>query len=262
MPAPHATMIIVLNGPLGIGKSTLAEALTESIDACVMLDGDRERAGDTELDSQQAPGPRPQHPSASSFEPWASAAYFRNQGEGAEVRTRSSPMSQASDDDQVARRRLLWDVSQERRAQGRHSETLRSTVTNYVLLASSGLVAVITSDRVVNRYDVALAILLILIGVLGVLFNATYTERYHRNRRRASQLLKALDDLSAVEGSLTIHDIEANADAEHLKHGRFRYVRRRASSHWLWLAFPTIVGILGAVLTVLAILRWSYDPPR
>lgn len=33
-------MFIVLNGPLGIGKSTLAEALTESIDNCVMLDGD------------------------------------------------------------------------------------------------------------------------------------------------------------------------------------------------------------------------------
>ncbi len=33
-------MIIVLNGPLGIGKSTLAEALSESIDQCVMLDGD------------------------------------------------------------------------------------------------------------------------------------------------------------------------------------------------------------------------------
>ena len=34
-------MIIVLNGPLGIGKSTLAEALAESIDECVMLNGDR-----------------------------------------------------------------------------------------------------------------------------------------------------------------------------------------------------------------------------
>jgi len=34
-------MIIVLNGPLGVGKSTLAEALAESIDQCVMLDGDQ-----------------------------------------------------------------------------------------------------------------------------------------------------------------------------------------------------------------------------
>lgn len=33
-------MFIVLNGPLGIGESTLAEALCESIDHCVMLDGD------------------------------------------------------------------------------------------------------------------------------------------------------------------------------------------------------------------------------
>jgi adenylate kinase family enzyme len=34
-------LFIVLNGPLGIGKSTLAEALSESIDSCVWLDGDR-----------------------------------------------------------------------------------------------------------------------------------------------------------------------------------------------------------------------------
>ncbi len=33
-------MIILLNGPLGIGKSTLAEALSESIAWSVMLDGD------------------------------------------------------------------------------------------------------------------------------------------------------------------------------------------------------------------------------
>ena len=33
-------MIIVLNGPLGIGKSTLAEAITESIDVCAMISGD------------------------------------------------------------------------------------------------------------------------------------------------------------------------------------------------------------------------------
>lgn len=33
-------MILVLNGPLGIGKTTLAEALAESLEGCVMLDGD------------------------------------------------------------------------------------------------------------------------------------------------------------------------------------------------------------------------------
>jgi thymidylate kinase len=33
-------VIIVLNGPLGIGKTTLGEALAESIDQCVFLSGD------------------------------------------------------------------------------------------------------------------------------------------------------------------------------------------------------------------------------
>jgi len=33
-------VIVVLNGPLGIGKTTLAEALAERIGGCVMLDGD------------------------------------------------------------------------------------------------------------------------------------------------------------------------------------------------------------------------------
>jgi hypothetical protein len=33
-------VILVLNGPLGIGKSTLAEALGETLDKCVVLNGD------------------------------------------------------------------------------------------------------------------------------------------------------------------------------------------------------------------------------
>lgn len=33
-------MIILLNGPLGIGKSTLAEFLSERVDRCAMIDGD------------------------------------------------------------------------------------------------------------------------------------------------------------------------------------------------------------------------------
>ena len=39
-PDDERNVIILLNGPLGIGKSTLAEALMEEMDECVMLDGD------------------------------------------------------------------------------------------------------------------------------------------------------------------------------------------------------------------------------
>ena len=33
-------LVILLNGPLGVGKSTLGEALGEAVDRCVTLDGD------------------------------------------------------------------------------------------------------------------------------------------------------------------------------------------------------------------------------
>lgn len=46
-------MIIVLNGPLGIGKSTLAEALSERIEHCVMLDGDHLVAANPPADDER-----------------------------------------------------------------------------------------------------------------------------------------------------------------------------------------------------------------
>ena len=46
-------MIVVLNGPLGIGKSTLAEALAESIESCVMLDGDHLVAANPPADDER-----------------------------------------------------------------------------------------------------------------------------------------------------------------------------------------------------------------
>jgi hypothetical protein len=46
-------MIILLNGPLGIGKSTLAEALAERIDRCVMLDGDHLVAANPPADDER-----------------------------------------------------------------------------------------------------------------------------------------------------------------------------------------------------------------
>lgn len=38
---PNETLIVLLNGPLGVGKSTLGELLGETMDRSVTLDGDR-----------------------------------------------------------------------------------------------------------------------------------------------------------------------------------------------------------------------------
>ena len=155
--------------------------------------------------------------------------------------------------DDSARRKLLWDLSAERRNQGRHSENLRSSVAGYVMTAASALVAVITYDKQINIYDLPLAIIVVLIGIIGALFSSAYTERYHRNRRRASDLLKELDRMTVHFGRSSVTEIEAGADATTWSKKRFSIVRKISSSHWLWLAFPILVAILGIVLMVVAI---------
>ena len=163
-------------------------------------------------------------------------------------------MRDPTDDNIATWRRILWDVSLERRTHARHSETLRASVTNYLLVTSSGLVALITFDKVIGRGDLALALLLVGVGLLGILFNASYIERYHRNRRRASDLIREIDRLGSVAGHPTLAEIEEHADAQHFAKGRLRRVYRIASTHWLWLAFPAAVLAIGLVVTVLSLI--------
>ncbi len=151
------------------------------------------------------------------------------------------------------RRKLLWDISSERRNQGRHSENLRATVAAQTMAGASALVAVITYDRHVDLFDLPLCILVTLVGVIGAIFSATYTERYHRNRNRASDLLKELDACTEHGDRQSAMEIERCADEQTWSKKRFSIVRKISSSHWLWLLFPVAVAVLGVALTVVAI---------
>ena len=151
------------------------------------------------------------------------------------------------------RRKLLWDLSSERRSQARHSETLRSSVAGYVIAAATAVIAVITYDKHINIYDLPLCISVVIIGIVGSIFSATYTERYHRNRRRASHLLKELDSATEHPDGRSAIQIEGEADSIHFTKRRFSVTRSIASSHWLWLAFPVSVTIIGLVLSYFAL---------
>jgi hypothetical protein len=150
--------------------------------------------------------------------------------------------------DDAARRRLLWDVLAEHRNQGRHSETLRSSVAGYTLAIASALVTIITHDGV-DGDDLPLSILVVVVGVVGGLFSAAYTERYHRNRRRADVLLSELDVITEHAGRKPVLMLKADADLEQQSKLRFWLLRRWANAHWLWLLFPIAITLLGIVLT-------------
>lgn len=149
---------------------------------------------------------------------------------------------------------ILWGMYQEYRTHARHSETLRSTVNNILIVASAGLVSLSTYDQQINRDDLPATFLLIGFGILGILFSSTYTERYFRSAERAAACRQRLDELffSGSESSHS-HTLEGlrNKAYENLRFLKFsRTIRRVSNNHILWVALPFFVSIIGVLLTV------------
>jgi hypothetical protein len=150
---------------------------------------------------------------------------------------------------------LLWGLYQDVRSHARHTETLRSSAVNYVLVVASALITVITFDKQVDRYDLPLCLIVSLIGLISALFSASYAELYYRNRVRAGHLLDHLD-AAFFEGRApaTLSQVLANADEAHRKTKIYRWSRRiTGSTHVFWLVLPLVVFAIGVTLTFLAL---------
>lgn len=150
-------------------------------------------------------------------------------------------------------KQLLWDLHQVLRDQAKHHEIMRSNVINYTLVVSSALITIITFNGTVDRQDLPLSVVIVLIGLFSTLFSAAYTERHNHSRAQASALLKHLDFLFFEgQASTTISQIGANAEEKHFKYKLFLLLRRVTNIHWLWIAFPFVLAIIGLILTALA----------
>jgi hypothetical protein len=150
---------------------------------------------------------------------------------------------------------LLWGMYLDVRTHSRHNEILRSNAVNFVLAMASALIAVITFDKQIDRYDLPLCFIVGVMGLIGTLFSASFTELYFRNRNRAGYFLQQLDNsFFTGKAEVTLAQIEAKADEEHRKTGIYRWSRRiTGSTQNFWLVPPLVVLIIGILLTLLAV---------
>ena len=150
---------------------------------------------------------------------------------------------------------LWWGLYQDMRSHSRHAETLRASAVNYMLVVASALIAVITFDDQINRFDLPLSLIISIIGLISALFSASYTELYYRNRERAGHIRKHLDKAIFIDrGSASLSEILEEADATHQKTKTYRWSRRiTGSTHLFWLVPPLVVLAIGIVLTILSL---------
>ena len=152
---------------------------------------------------------------------------------------------------------LLWGAYEESRTQARHSEDVRSTAINYVLVFTSALIILITLDKKIARDDLRLSLIVVFLGLFAALSSASYVERYSRNRLRANGFRNALDELFFNEkGVHGLSAISESADQQAAMENRpLKWAQKvSGSTHYFWLGIPVLVLVVGIFLTIAALL--------
>lgn len=162
-------------------------------------------------------------------------------------------MADGLSDEAKVRKDLLWGMYTDLRAHARHAETLRSSVVNFMIVVSSVLIAVIANDGHVAGSELALCLVIVVVGLLGLAFAASYTELYERNRSRAVGIRTALDDEFFVDAK-TIASLLETADKQHEVGLLYRWSRQiTGSTQRFWFVLPSLVLVAGITLTVIAL---------
>ncbi|MDJ0597626.1 MAG: hypothetical protein QNJ37_02100 [Crocosphaera sp.] len=163
-------------------------------------------------------------------------------------------------------------VYQDYREHARHSESTRETANNFMLAISAAIIGVMTNDGNLCRNDIPLCISLIVLGILGFLSSVAYTDRYQRNRIRASKIKEALDkSCNHHKTPQSLDDLEKSAEKEYNQvrsdisisnifsiSGLFKKKKvvrksiKEGGHHLVWFLFPFVLIIVGIILIILA----------
>lgn len=162
-------------------------------------------------------------------------------------------MADELSDEAKVRKDLLWGMYSDLRTHARHAETLRSTVVNFMILVASVLIAVIANDGQVTGKDFLLCLAMVVVGLVGLAFTASYTELFERNRKRTLRIRAALDDEFLSNGT-TIAALLDEADQQHKAGRLYRWSRRLTGSTQLfWSVLSGLVTVSGLVLGIVAL---------
>ena len=162
-------------------------------------------------------------------------------------------MGRELSDEAKVRKDLLWGMYTDVRAHARHAEVLRSNVVNFMIVVVSVLIAVIANHGDIGPRDLPLCMAILVIGILGLGFAASYTELYERNRKRAAEL-RAVLDAEFMGGGVTIASVLDEADKSHEVGLLYRWSRQvTGSTRRFWFILPALTLAAGIVLTLVAL---------
>ena len=143
----------------------------------------------------------------------------------------------------------------EHRIQARQHETLRGTLTTLTLAIAGGVLALAGNSTALPEFQLAGAVLLILLGVFGAALAAKHYERF----RYHSSLASAYDKL--VRERVKSSDL-ANFPVLKSRHNRRFWLSSWLRANVLWTSLLVCVALLGLALAALTFPRYCATTTR
>jgi hypothetical protein len=139
---------------------------------------------------------------------------------------------------------LLLELYSLARAEAKHQEDQRSSVTQYIIAVAGALLAIVALDDELTHQDMPLAGLVFVLGIFGAFASAKYHERFalfmDRSHAYRDELQKLCSDLR-----LRALRIEAARKTEAAFPRLYQF-----RADWLWIALNFLVAVIGAAVAV------------
>jgi hypothetical protein len=157
----------------------------------------------------------------------------------------------------------LWKFYEEHASQARQHENLRATATT-ILSGIAAAVVGLAGLGGLDRADVPAGLVVVLLALLGV---GLSLKHYERNRLHTDILAAVRDEITRLDqdDAATPHStqqIRGEAEESHnanftvlkgsMRQGNFASPWTKVRLHLLWLGLPIAVGVVGALLVILA----------
>jgi len=141
---------------------------------------------------------------------------------------------------------LLWKFYTDSIDQARLHERQRINITNIVLVLSSLMIGLVTSDQRINASDLSLSLMVILIGMFGVMFNY---KQYHLFNIYYERSRSFRNEIALKQPSLNLLKLIESSDSK--TNSNFRIINN-IKLHKLWTSLSVLVLLIGIILTSLS----------
>lgn len=150
---------------------------------------------------------------------------------------------------------LLKDYERQIRQAEYYENSARGNVTNYILTISAVVISLTKiGEDGLEQKDLWIAILLIVLGVFGFIFNAKMHERFWHHQNRARELREIINNDYYPHLKPKIKDALDTADNKSReKGGLLNWVRL----HVLWMCFSSLISITGFIMSIIILINCS-----